>query len=84
MQNAKGGDVGAFDKDNKFQMLDAESSSCASSQNSAALDAISENSFFDDNREFQGIIIDKIRDVKYIISMVMDRIQSNALVLYNM
>lgn len=84
MQNAKGGDVGAFDKDNKFQMLDGESSSCASSQNSAALDAISENSFFDDNREFQGIIIDKIRDVKYIISMVMDRIQSNALVLYNM
>ena len=81
LTNAKKGGEGHTD--NAFKQSD-DSSSDTSECDSAALDAISENSFFDDSREFQGIMIDKVRDIKTIITMVMDRIQSNALVLYNM
>jgi len=70
-------------KEDEIMGEDDSSNSDKESQNSQILDNISEESHFD-NYEFQTLLMKKIRDMKEIFSEVLDTIQQNALVLYNM
>ena len=47
------------------------------------MEKLSEVSHFSNN-EFHEIVIDKVRDIKEVFSMVINAVQQNALVLYSM